>query len=40
MPTALFRRRARPMEDVLRGLPLEMTTGLSDWQPLPAQLEW
>ena len=39
MPTALFRRAARPMEDVLccsaAGTPRQ-----ADWQAMPAHLEW
>jgi hypothetical protein len=40
MPTALFRRAARPMEDVLHGIPAEATAQWPDWQPMPAHLEW
>ena len=40
MPTGLFRRAARPMEDVLDGQPLGLPAQASDWQALPAHLEW
>ena len=40
MPTALFRRAARPMEDVLGGTPVGAIAGLGDWQAMPAHLQW
>jgi hypothetical protein len=40
MPTSLFRRAARPMEDWLHGLPVMAGPAGADWQELPAHLEW
>lgn len=40
MPAALFRRAARPMEDVLDGRPAALAAAQPGWQPLPAHLEW
>jgi hypothetical protein len=38
MPTALFRRAARPMEEVLSGATVAACQ--PGWQPMPAYLEW
>jgi hypothetical protein len=39
MPTGLFRRAARPLDDWLGGV-VTVTASLDDWHELPAQLEW
>jgi hypothetical protein len=39
MPTALFRRAARPLDDWIAGA-LSVTAVADDWQELPANLEW
>ena len=40
MPTGLFRRAARPLDEWLQGsLPTARVTA-TDWQELPANLEW
>jgi hypothetical protein len=39
MPTGLFRRAARPLEEWLGGA-LETAPSACDWQELPAHLEW
>jgi hypothetical protein len=42
MPTGLFRRAARPLEEWLLGEPVAAGPGsvTADWQELPAHLEW
>ena len=40
MPTGLFRRAARPLDDWLGGSLLTVPFGPADWQELPADLEW
>ena len=39
MPTGLFRRAARPLDDWLAGVPPSAIIA-GDWQELPADLEW
>jgi hypothetical protein len=40
MPTGLFRRVARPLDQWLTGSLLGVPFGPADWQELPANLEW
>jgi hypothetical protein len=40
MPTGLFRRVARPLDQWLGGSLLSVPFGPGDWQELPANLEW
>jgi hypothetical protein len=40
MPTALFRRAARPLELWLESPLVEVPFGPADWHELPARLEW
>jgi hypothetical protein len=40
MPTGLFRRAARPLDEWLAGsLPVTVSAA-ADWHELPAHLEW
>jgi len=40
MPTRMFRRMARPLDDWLTGALIAAPAAPSDWQELPADLEW
>jgi hypothetical protein len=40
MPTGLFRRAARPLDDWLCGALVAAPVVSTDWQELPAHLEW
>ena len=40
MPTGLFRRAARPLDDWLGGSLFAAPVVAADWQELPANLEW
>jgi hypothetical protein len=40
MPTGLFRRAARPLDDLLAGTLATAPVVTADWQELPAHLEW
>ena len=40
MPTGLFRRMARPLDDWLNGSLFAASVAADDWQELPAHLEW
>ena len=39
MPTGLFRRAARPLDEWIAGS-LPVTANATDWHELPAHLEW
>jgi hypothetical protein len=40
MPTGLFRRAARPLDDWLAGTLFAAPVVSGDWHELPADLEW
>jgi hypothetical protein len=40
MPTALFRRAARPLDDWFGGSLPVTAAAATDWHELPADLEW
>lgn len=40
MPTALFRRTARPVDELLHDLPAAAAIDWPDWQESPTDLEW
>jgi hypothetical protein len=40
MPTAMFRRAARPLDDWLQAAALPAGPVMADWQELPTDLEW
>jgi hypothetical protein len=40
MPTGLFRRAARPLDDWLQGALPVTASAATDWHELPADLEW
>ena len=40
MPTGLFRRAARPLDAMLGPSPAVVCGDVTDWQELPASLQW